>query len=270
MPDKLCTIDFETYPDLDVLKNIVGPEGLEGPDPLKAYLVKEHSLEEDAERYFPPQVFHKIVVVSMLQASIVKDPSGIETHYVVDFITSSNDREEVMVDKLLSHINKDNKRLVTYNGRTFELPLLRLRAMRHGIPYGLDFAGTKWDNYDSRYSHGYHADVADILSRYGASKMTRLGEVAALLNLPGKILAVGHDVKGLYDKGDYETIKQYCELDSLLTYIIYLINQYTSRIITLQGFHESRRSLIAYLQAYNKSHTNTFLEHWKRMQDLSL
>lgn len=264
MVDTVTVFDFESYPDYNVLANLVGKDSpiLQEPDPIKAYLVSENKIKDDEENYFAPLVFHKIITVSLLCAKIVRDMNGMESHYVAETLVSSSEDEYTLLQKLLGYLGTGTRRIVTYNGRTFELPLLRARAMRHKLVYPLDKYGTRYDNYESRYSHGYHADIGDMLSRYGAARMPKLGEAAALINVPGKILTTGHHVKALYDSGDLETIRQYCELDSLLTYIIWLHYQYTSGLLTDAGYTSSLTSLLACIKKQNKPHTNLFLEKW--------
>ena len=71
-------------------------------------------------------------------------------------------------------------RLVSFNGRGFDLPVLKYRAMMHGVSvpwlYG---AGDNWNSYQSRYSTDWHCDLLDVLSDYSASARASLHKVSA-------------------------------------------------------------------------------------------
>jgi hypothetical protein len=73
--------------------------------------------------------------------------------------------------------------LVTWNGRGFDLPVINLRSLMHGVP-------CKWyyDNRDVRYRYSAegHLDLMDFLGDYGAARNMKLGDVARLVGLPGK------------------------------------------------------------------------------------
>ncbi len=49
---------------------------------------------------------------------------------------------------------------MTWNGRGFDLPVLRLRAMVHGLSAEGWFRGdSKWDGYAQRYAPDWHCEL---------------------------------------------------------------------------------------------------------------
>jgi 3'-5' exonuclease len=100
--------------------------------------------------------------------------------------------------------------LVTFNGRTFDLPLLSLRALRHGL--GQDFNTSE---HRKRYAEGRHIDLFDVLTEYGYLGKTgyNLDALTTLIGLGGKNGIDGSMVAGLYAKGEIEKIKGYCACD---------------------------------------------------------
>jgi len=75
-------------------------------------------------------------------------------------------------------------RLVTFNGRGFDLPLLELAAFRYGCSGREHFADRK--RFDS-----WHLDLMEFLTNYGAFKMVGgLNLLSKILGKPGKTLDV--------------------------------------------------------------------------------
>jgi predicted PolB exonuclease-like 3'-5' exonuclease len=126
--------------------------------------------------------------------------------------------------------------LVTWNGRGFDLPVINLRSLMHGLP-------CRWyyENRDVRYRYSTegHLDLMDFLGDYGAARYMKLGDVARLVGLPGKTGPVrGASVHGVYretlDRPLDDTfyglkrgeISRYCLQDSIQTALIFLRSRY--------------------------------------------
>lgn len=131
-------------------------------------------------------------------------------------------------------------RLVTANGNSFDLPVLRYRA----IGYGMSLAPLKPD-YFKRFD-ATHIDLLDVLSNYGASERPRLLDLAELCGLRAKQIATGADVVDLVDREDWATIRAYVGNDAAQTLAIalrvfYCQGQIPARI----GFEDCVAGLIA-------------------------
>lgn len=122
--------------------------------------------------------------------------------------------------------------LVTFNGRSFDLPLLELAAFRYGIPVP-DWFGThlkSWEQYRNRYNQNAHLDLQELLTNFGASRLNGgLNLVANLLGKPGKMDIDGNMVQDLFAAGQLAAINDYCRCDVLDTYFVFL------RCAVLQG-----------------------------------
>ncbi len=114
--------------------------------------------------------------------------------------------------------------LVSFNGRTFDLPLLELAAFRYGLPLTGWFGGTKpYEQPRNRYNNEAHLDLHDVLTNYGASRFTGgLNLAANLLGKPGKMDVQGHMVQDLWNEGRLAEINDYCRCDVLDTYFVFL------------------------------------------------
>lgn len=114
--------------------------------------------------------------------------------------------------------------LVSFNGRTFDLPLLELAAFRYGLALPGWFGGNKpYEQPRNRYNTEAHLDLHDALTNFGASRFTGgLNLAANLLGKPGKMDVQGHMVQDLWNAGRLAEINDYCRCDVLDTYFVFL------------------------------------------------
>ena len=115
--------------------------------------------------------------------------------------------------------------LVTFNGRSFDVPLLELAAFRFGIGVGnwFNLGAKSWEQRRNRYNLESHFDVYDLLTNFGASRFQGgLNLAANLLGKPGKMGVEGHMVQDLYNQGHLDRINDYCRCDVLDTYFVFL------------------------------------------------
>jgi len=114
---------------------------------------------------------------------------------------------------------------VTFNGRTFDLPLMELAAFRFGIPLKewFDSQGPSYTQHRNRYNTGSHLDLHDVLTNFGASRFTGgLNLAAHILGKPGKMGVEGYQVQDMYNEGKVDRINAYCRHDVLDTYFVFL------------------------------------------------
>ncbi len=115
--------------------------------------------------------------------------------------------------------------LVSFNGRSFDLPLLELAAFRYGLttPAWFNIADKSWEQNRSRYNTGAHLDLHDLLTNFGATRFSGgLNLAANLLGKPGKMDVQGDMVQDMYDQGRLAEINDYCRCDVLDTYFVFL------------------------------------------------
>lgn len=125
--------------------------------------------------------------------------------------------------------------LVTFNGRTFDVPLLELAAFRYGISIPGWFGGQR--NYEQprhRYNTSAHFDLQDLLTNFGASRFNGgLNLASMVLGKPGKMNVQGDMVQDLYNAGRIDDINEYCRCDVLDTYFVFLRCKVVTGVITL-------------------------------------
>ena len=104
-------------------------------------------------------------------------------------------RPQEIVRQFWAGLERYDARLVTFNGRSFDLPLLELAACRYGCS-GLKY----FQRSRNRYNGGI--DLLDWFTNYGAFRLTGgLNLLAKLLGLPGKTNVAGDQVYAMYCEG---------------------------------------------------------------------
>ena len=163
------------------------------------------------ERPFPPLWAHRPIVIGVLWLDEAYNFKRIGV------LGEGKDEREMLAD-LSRFCDEHRPHLVTYNGRGFDLPVLSLRCLRHGVP--MRFAFDRQFRY--RFTDEGHMDLFDFLSDHGAAKVGSLDALAHLCGLPGKVGVDGSQVEGLYNAGQLPLIKNYCLSDVTQTAFLLL------------------------------------------------
>lgn len=265
MLDKLFVFDIETVPDTDILKNLTSSITQDLFEKRKE--LENYHIEVSGGNPFPRQPFHRVISVSILIADIVKS-NNYEYYEIIKLgtISSLDNAESDIISKFFDCLCKYTPRIVSYNGRTFDIPVMKYRAMKYGISIEKLFkAGDKWNNYTQRYSLYWHCDLLEALSDFGASARCKMNEVCSILGIPGKIGIDGSKVTELYDQNLFKTIDDYCETDVLNTYLIYLNYALLSGLTNKENFINMNQDIIKYLKQKNFSYSDEFLDQWKNV-----
>jgi len=209
--------DIETRVDKDLVKQIYDPEDSLTLD--QAYdTARDRILERSGQQSdFFPVPFHIPISISTLHAD--------EKYRIKSLSCIGADRfsEVELVAKFWESFEKFHT-LVTFNGRSFDLPVLECRALKHGLSLPRYFAaGESRSTFrGSRYNDAYHMDLCDYLSNFGAYSKNSLNLWSKLIGLPGKYSIAGEDVEYLFRQGRQKEVNQYCMTDVLQTYLLFL------------------------------------------------
>lgn len=201
-----------------------------------------------------------------MEAEIGRDGDG-ETYLLRELRTGgeADYPEEKLVQGFFSYFERLKPRLVSYNGRTFDLPVLKYRAMSYGIPSKLlHNSCDKWNSYTSRYSSDWHCDLLEVLSDYGVSARCKLNEVCAVMGFPGKFGVDGSQVAGMIDEGRVQEVQDYCETDVLNTYLAYLRYQMHTGTLSVENYNRCVADVISMIETTKEDQPNRgeFLKAW--------
>ncbi|MBT3538592.1 3'-5' exonuclease [Candidatus Parcubacteria bacterium] len=195
-------------------------------DTQKQYLLKFANSRKDEKKVKEQMALwaptNKIVAIGMLS---VESEKGVV--YYHDNNKKTEDFEEGNIKyycgsekeilekfwKAIAHANK----FVTFNGRGFDCPVLMLRSAmlkvkpsKNLVPY--------------RYSTDQHIDLLEQLTFYSAARKFNLDFYCKAFGIksPKSGGVTGHDVKPLFESGEYEKIARYCAGDLWATRELYL------------------------------------------------
>ncbi len=157
--------------------------------------------------------------------------------------------------------------LVTFNGRSFDVPLLELAAYRYGISIPAWFASAmrSFEQPRNRYNTNAHFDLQDLLVNFGATRFHGgLNLAANVLGKPGKMDVQGDMVQDMYNEGSLEAINDYCRCDVLDTYFVFLRSQVLTGRMTLPQEQEivaESKEWLAERKNESKAYA-AYLERW--------
>ena len=157
--------------------------------------------------------------------------------------------------------------LVSFNGRTFDVPLLELAAFRYGLNVSGWFgpAGKSSEQLRSRYNLQSHLDLCELLTNFGCVRFAGgLNLAANILGKPGKMHVQGDMVQDMYDAGRLAEINDYCRCDVLDTYFVFL----RTRVLVGQLALDAEQALIAQTKHWLEEKSQQisayrlYLDHW--------
>lgn len=138
-----------------------------------------------------------------------------------------------------------------YNIAGFDLPVIEQRSMKHFIScpipeYGREFG---YDSYRSRFALDKCFDLAQFVNG-NASQKIGLDILARSMGLAGKLEGMdGSQVaEAFYERGASQLIEDYCAVDVLITYGVYLGVQRFRGILDLEQFADCARQFERFLR----------------------
>jgi predicted PolB exonuclease-like 3'-5' exonuclease len=222
--------DIETVGDGDLIRRVRFPD--EQLTPREAVQKYRRTLLEETGRDVLPLTF--VLPVSVAVAKVAEDFRLID----ILVLDSPEFRPQEIVRRFWQGWNHyERPTFVTFNGRGYDLPVMEVCAFRFGIslPAWFNVDSRSFEQCRNRYNQDAHLDLQDLLSNFGAFRMSGgLNLLANLLHKPGKSGIDGSQVQELYDQGRADLINDYCRCDVLDTYFVFLRTQVVLGRLTLQ------------------------------------
>jgi predicted PolB exonuclease-like 3'-5' exonuclease len=213
----VLAFDIETVPDCAGIRRLHDlPPSLSDEEVAEVAFQRRRT---QANTDFLPLHLHRVIVISC----VLRDDEGVRV-----FSIGEPERDErATIQRFFDGIEKLTPQLVSWNGGGFDLPVLQLRGMIHGVTaprywdLGDEDRDFRYNNYLGRY-HTRHCDLMDLMGLYQPRNNAPLDEVAQLAGLPGKVGLSGAGVWGEYLAGGIARIREYCEADCANTYLLWL------------------------------------------------
>jgi predicted PolB exonuclease-like 3'-5' exonuclease len=220
--------DLETIPDIS---------GFARANDLLGKLPEE--VREAMGDKFPKHIYHEILCIGALIAHYEND------YWFVDALGAPHvgDRTEgELIAAFVDRIAELNPQLVTFNGSSFDLPVLRYRAMTHKV----SAIGLSTRPYFNRYTDDA-IDLCDVLSSFAPNAKASLHELCRVMGFAGKPQDMdGGEVEKYYREGRIKEIAQYCESDVVNTYRVWLRYELFRGKLTKESYEASEANLDQY------------------------
>jgi predicted PolB exonuclease-like 3'-5' exonuclease len=223
--------DIETVPDL---KGFAAANSLDGKgdDEIRAAMGDK----------FPKHIYHSIICICAL---VTHREEG---RWAVDALGAPHigERlEKALISSFVDRIAELSPQLVTFNGSSFDLPVLRYRAMIHGVAA----PGLASRPYFNRYTEDA-VDLCDVLSSFSSQSKATLHELCRVMGLPGKPDGIsGAEVEKYYRDGHIREIAEYCESDVMNTYRVWLRYELFRGRVSEAEFQASEANLVEFIKA---------------------
>ncbi len=226
--DYFFAFDIETVPDIEAGRRLYGieggieggPEGLDDPSVAKA--MRHLRMQESGRELVRPYLQRVVAVSGVLRR---RARTGETADIRIWSLGSPESSEKELVESFFRIVDLRAPTLVTWNGIGFDLPVLVYRALHHGVSAGRYFEARdpdfRFNNYLNRY-HERHTDLMDVFASHQLRAAAPLEELSRFLGLPGKQGMRGGDVEERYFAGEIDAIRDYCEADALLIWLIHL------------------------------------------------
>jgi predicted PolB exonuclease-like 3'-5' exonuclease len=225
MTDHVLVWDLETVPDLSAMARIHGRSKMTAPE-----------VQDALGGEFPKLPVHQIVCIGALIAS------NSERGWSVDNLGAPHIGERSEHDLISSFVDRIGvlkPQLVTFNGDSFDLPVLRYRAMLHRITAPGLFSRA----YFSRFAEDA-VDLCDVLASFNGRAKVSLDLLSKSLALSGKPANMsGADVQRYVSAGRVQEVADYCEIDVINTYRVWLLFELFRGRLTDAAWKTSERNL---------------------------
>ncbi len=213
----IIAFDIETIPDPEIGRRLLGLSG--NDDVVIREMVRMRLEETGGQSEYPQPPWHRVVTIC---ATLLGPISG---RVEVRSLGTLGD-ERSMLEAFFAMLKNVERapRLVSWNGSGFDLPVMRYRAMLHGVTapafYRSD-GDLRFNNYQNRY-HNLHLDLMDTLTGFGASTRVGLSNWCRTIGLPGKPF-VERPVYDHFLQGELPLLVEYCKLDTVETLLAFLM-----------------------------------------------
>ena len=208
-----AVFDVETRVDKHLLNQVYfDGRGLSDGEAFERY---REDLRRRRDNDFFPTTLHLPISIAI---------GNVDDDYVLHSVESlavEDYSEEKLVREFWTRAECFSGTLVSFNGRRFDVPVLELAALRHGIAAPTHFGHESLAR--DRYAAARHFDLYDYLTNFGAVSLAGgMDLLLKMIGMPGKTGMDGSMVQDYFEAGRLDEIHRYCRNDVVQTYFLFL------------------------------------------------
>src|SRR2546430_10755645 len=168
--------DIEMIPDIKGFAAANGHDG-KSDDEIRAAMGDK----------FPKHIYHSIICIGALVAHQEDGRLAVDA---LGAPHAGERSEKALISSFVDRIAELSPQLITFNGSSFDLPVLRYRAIVHAVAA----PGMSLRPYFNRYTEDA-VDLCDVLSSFSFQGKATLHELCRVMGLPGKEGMRGDEVE---------------------------------------------------------------------------
>lgn len=189
---------------------------------------KKKELVEESKRYLSLYPYTaKIIAIGLFntekeRAIVLYENSENDEWIAEEKITKYKPADETQMLKYFWKYAAQAEKVISFNGRNFDLPFIMIRSAINGIKPTKNFL-------KNRFDASHHIDLLEQLTFYGLTKKFNLDFYCHAFGIesPKSKGITGMEVKELYRAGRMKDIAIYCHADVKATFELYKIwNEY--------------------------------------------
>jgi len=261
----ILAFDIETVPDLAGIRRIHDvPSQLPDAD-VSTWYANYRRAHGGSD--FAPLHLQRVVAIGC----VLRESDAISVWSLGDV----SDPEAELIRRFFDGVERYTPQLVSWNGGSFDLPVLQYRALVHGVAaarywdWGDDDRDFRFNNYLARF-HTRHLDLMDVLAMYQPRAYAGLDAMARLAGFPGKVGVGGAAVAAAVAAGRLAEVRSYCECDVMNTYLLYQRFRMVRGEIDASEYSQEIALVRDKIEAIDAPHWRKFRDAWREVDALAV
>lgn len=244
--------EIRTVPDIDGLRRLhgLGPEL--GPAEV-AEMAFQRRRQATGSDLLQPHL-RRVAAASC----VLRDEAGVR----VWSAGSPEDAEADLLRHFFAAVEDHGGRPVCWDGKRRALPVLRYRALIHGVRIPRAWGWESGEDGARGNTPEGLLDLSERLAPLGSAEASA-GELARLAGFPGDAAREGGRVWEDFLLGRVDLVRNDCEIAVANDYLLFLRCQLTAGVLTPAQYRDECGLLRGYLQRASEPRWRRFLEHWQ-------
>lgn len=255
----LLVFKIETAPDVTAGRRLYGnPAEMENLSDEEVARVMLHNCQKQHHQPITrvsPHLQKIIVISAVLRAG---------KRLRIDSLGTAESTEAELLQQFFKAIQHYMPTLISWNGTSFDQPVLHYRSLLHGIG-AQHYWNNSLENRNHIHHHICHTDLINLLANNQSTAIAPLEELTTLLGFPSQPPMEGNQIWKHYLQGNQQLLREYCEIKVLQTYLLYLRLELIRGTFTPTDYQQEYQQVKIFLEQTeaHKTHFKQFLNQWR-------